>query len=193
MACLLISSSIIALASEEFESPGGKVVEVKSQEELASLAGGLNWSDNNTIYVMVPTLSYDNFTSPINKTANDAQVENQTAGESLKADSLTSPIVALRSNKNNKYVNVRRVEGTMGEVDYSISATSDGIGDCEKFQLIDLGNGHVAIKCCSNELYLHVLRPFGIWTEKVECWPPDEFGNLDSAYKFKKINDDNGG
>jgi hypothetical protein len=47
---LLIGGSIIyALASEEFESPGGKVVEVKSQEELAALAGGLNWSGNNTI------------------------------------------------------------------------------------------------------------------------------------------------
>ena len=64
---LLFIGSIHALASEEFESPGGKVVEVKSHGELASLAGGLNWSGNNTIYVMVPTLSQDNSTSPINE------------------------------------------------------------------------------------------------------------------------------
>jgi hypothetical protein len=57
MCLLLFIGSIPALTSEEFESPGGKFVEVKSQEELASLAGELNWSSNNTIYVMVPTLS----------------------------------------------------------------------------------------------------------------------------------------
>jgi hypothetical protein len=37
---LLLIGSIHAQASEEFESLGGKVVEVKSQEELASLADG---------------------------------------------------------------------------------------------------------------------------------------------------------
>lgn len=57
MACLLLLGSIIAVALEKFESPEGKVVEVKSQEELASLASGLNLSCNNTIYIIVPTSS----------------------------------------------------------------------------------------------------------------------------------------
>lgn len=203
---LLFIGSIHALASEEFESPGGKVVEVKSHGELASLAGGLNWSGNNTIYVMVPTLSQDNSTSPINESTypqtdaltslkqsvRDIQGKNLTAEEPLNESSLTGTIVALRSNMNNKYVHVRHEESAMGAVDYFIEATSDIVGDCEKFQLIDLGNNQVAIKCC-NGYYFHVYRPFGIRTEKIDCWPPDDFGNLDSEYEFKKTGDGNGG
>jgi hypothetical protein len=37
------------------------------------------------------------------------------------------------------------------------------------------------------------LRPAWIWTEKVECWPPDEFGHLGSEYEFEKTCDGNGG
>jgi hypothetical protein len=95
----------------QFESPVGKVVEVKSQEELASLVAGLNWSGNNTIYVMMPTISQDNFTSPMNRSTNPQTDEipgrNLTAEESLIGDDKwTGPIVALRSSKNGKYVRV---------------------------------------------------------------------------------------
>jgi hypothetical protein len=150
---LLLIGSIPALASEEFESLGGKVVEVKSQEELASLAGVFNWNGNNTIYVMVPTLSQDNSTPPVNESTyhqtdalsslkqkvRDSQGRNLTAGESLKADGLTGPIIALRSTKNNKYVSVVRREYPVFEGEFIVSATSDSVGDHEKFHLIDLG------------------------------------------------------
>jgi hypothetical protein len=66
MVTYLLIFSITVMAFGESESPGGKVVEVKSQKGLASLAGELNWSDNNTIYVMVPTSSQENSTSPAN-------------------------------------------------------------------------------------------------------------------------------
>jgi hypothetical protein len=42
------------MAFEVLDSPGGKVIEIKSQEELASLAGGLDWSNNITVYIMLP-------------------------------------------------------------------------------------------------------------------------------------------
>lgn len=55
-ACLVLMGCIHAWAFEEFESPDGKVVEIKSQEELTSL---MNETDinNNTVYILVPTSS----------------------------------------------------------------------------------------------------------------------------------------
>jgi hypothetical protein len=53
--CLLIVGGIQhALAFEVLDSPGGKVVEVKSQEELAQVMKALNLSYGSPIYLVVP-------------------------------------------------------------------------------------------------------------------------------------------
>lgn len=93
MVTYLLIFSITVMAFGESESPGGKVVEVKSQEELASLAGGLNWSDNNTIYIMVPTLSQENSTSPVN----ESMYPQTDALSSLKPSSGIMPAIILHS------------------------------------------------------------------------------------------------
>jgi hypothetical protein len=98
-ACLLcIGMNTLALGGSASQKG-----ENTSEEGLAPLDGGLNYC-----YV-----SQDNFTSPIN--GSTIQGKNLTAEESLRVAGLTGPIVALRSNKNNKYVNVKREDGSMGE------------------------------------------------------------------------------
>jgi hypothetical protein len=66
----------------------------------------------------------------------DIQEENLIAEESLKADGLTGPIVALRSSKNGKYVRLD---------DEDLSADSTSVTDSEKFCLINVDGG-VALK-----------------------------------------------
>lgn len=116
----------------------GKVVEVTSQKELASLAGGLDWSGNNTIYVMVPTLSQENSTSPVNESTylqTDAlsslkQMVRGISGENMTAEEAEATI-ALRAG-NNRYVSLNAKND-------NLYANGDGISSSEKFHLIGLG------------------------------------------------------
>jgi hypothetical protein len=43
-----------AMAFEAFESPEGKIVEIKSQEELMQVVRELNLSDNSSVYLRIP-------------------------------------------------------------------------------------------------------------------------------------------
>ena len=184
MLAYLLIFSITTMASGGFGLSGGKVMEVKSQEELSPLASKLDWSNNNTTHVMVPTLSQGNSTSPINESTDlqtdalpslkqkvrDIQGKNLTTERSTKGDDVT--LVALRSNKNNKYVQVFPVRVARNVYDYVAAATGDIVDDSGKFQLIDLGNDQVAIKCY-NGGYLRIFRPNPKWIEYVTCRDPD--------------------
>ncbi len=57
------------------------------------MAGGLNWSDNNTIYIMIPTLSQENSTSPVN----ESTYPQTDALSSLKPSSGIMPAIILHS------------------------------------------------------------------------------------------------
>lgn len=57
VAWLLFLGSIHAMAFEEFDSPEGKIVQIKSQEYLVLLMSELNLSDNDSIFIVVPTSS----------------------------------------------------------------------------------------------------------------------------------------
>jgi hypothetical protein len=46
-----------SLGFEVLENPEGKVIEIKSQEDLASLANMINWGNNTTVYILVPASS----------------------------------------------------------------------------------------------------------------------------------------
>gem|GEM_PF-1336565 len=127
MACLLLLGSIIAVAFEEFESSEGKVVEVKSQEKLVSLASGLNFGSNNTIYVMASTSSNDNFTLPINRSTNHQTNESAVNG-SLRVGANQGTRVAIRAS-NGQYVCAEDGGGR------ELVASRNAIGPWEIFQI----------------------------------------------------------
>ncbi len=54
---LLIVGGIHAIASEEFESPGGKVVKIESLKELVLLMSKIDLSETNPVYMMIPILT----------------------------------------------------------------------------------------------------------------------------------------
>ena len=96
MAYLLLLVNITALASAESSNPEGNVAEVKQQEELASVVGGLNWSGNDSSYVKVPTYSMDNSTPFINMSTNYTQRRNLTEDEPWIGDDKRTGTVAPR-------------------------------------------------------------------------------------------------
>jgi hypothetical protein len=135
--CLLLIC-MHAPAFRGSESHGG---EVEPQEGLALLESGLNWSGY---------LSQDNFIPPINRIT--TQDRSQIAGESLKGDSLTGPIVALHSIKNGKYINVDMRKITLDRELYvdSTSITDSGkpylitVEDCVALKNVQTGEYVVA-------------------------------------------------
>lgn len=116
--------------------------------------GELNWSDNDAIGVIPPTLLRDNSTSLINDgtyTQTDyTQVSNLTIKEFLKGDSLTGPIVALRSSKTNKYVHA-------SDETVALLAESTSTTDYDKFYFIK-ADGKVALKNVATKGYIANTR-----------------------------------
>ena len=171
-ACVLLLCSTHALVSEEFESPDGMVVGVKSQEELASLVAGLNWSNNNTIYVMVPALSQESSTSPINSGTNPQT--NDTQDKNLTTE-WTETTIALRDGKD-RYV---RVDNENLYVD------STDINAPERFHPIDRGNNKVSF-LAPNGKYVgfSIYTSEGGWVESP--YLTALFDETDSSTVFEK-------
>jgi hypothetical protein len=112
-ACLVFMGCIHAWTFETFDSLEGKVIEIKHQEEFASLMSGIDWSNNSTIYVMLPALLQEDSALPINQDAHpQADIltlpeqkvsgflnKNLTLEESLRGGDSTKSTIALRALK----------------------------------------------------------------------------------------------
>jgi ribosomal protein L32 len=54
LACLMMSVITQAMALKEYESPKGKVLEIKTQEQLAEVLEAINLTESGPVYLLMP-------------------------------------------------------------------------------------------------------------------------------------------